>query len=139
MQTIKYDFMEVYYVHISPPKNNIYLCVLQARVCQDLHCVIFLFLAFLVFIFLVFYNVHEFFFRDFTYLKERKSMHKQGEGTGEGEADSLCQAGSPTRAWSQDSGIMTWAEGRRLIYWDTQAPPCIIFIFKCYINKNIKT
>ena len=36
-----------------------------------------------------------------------------------------------------DPGSMTWAEGRRLTYWATQAPLNIIS-FKKYTNQNHK-
>ena len=55
------------------------------------------------------------------FLRERVSIregkHEQGIGR-EGEAD---VAGSQ-QTQSQDPGIMTWAKGRCLTYWATQAP-----------------
>ena len=76
---------------------------------------------------------HFFFFLKilFIYLRERVSAQAGEEAEGEGEVDSLLSREPDVGAWSQDPGIMTWAEGRCLTDWATQAPlghffgPCI--------------
>ena len=45
-----------------------------------------------------------------------------GNGRGWGRSRPLTEQGAPCRAWSQDSEIMTWAEGRHLTDWTTQGP-----------------
>lgn len=50
--------------------------------------------------------------------------------------------GSPTRAQSQDSGIVTWAEGegRHLTHWATQVThlfiSCVLSWLYCVLNRN---
>ena len=41
---------------------------------------------------------------------------------GGGQRKKQTEQGVGGRAQSQDPGIMTWAEGRHLTYWATQAP-----------------
>ena len=53
---------------------------------------------------------HSLFLKDFIYLF-MKDTQKEAETQAEGEAGSLW--GPWCRTWSQDSGITTWAEGRR--------------------------
>ena len=62
---------------------------------------------------------------------QRKREQKQGEwqAEGEGEAGSLLSREPQHRAQSQGPEIMTWAKGRRLINWATQATPTS-FLFK---------
>ena len=52
----------------------------------------------------------------FIYLTERERAAE-----GEGEADFPAEQGAQCGTQSQDPGIMTWAKGRRLIHWATQA------------------
>ena len=54
----------------------------------------------------------------FIYLIERKSLSQEEE---QREKQTPCWAGAYHGAWSQDPGFMTWAEGRRLTNWATQA------------------
>ena len=59
----------------------------------------------------------------FPYIRERERVHKwRGAAEREGEADSLAEQETWCGAQSQDCGIMTWAEGRRLTHWATQVP-----------------
>ena len=55
--------------------------------------------------------------------------YKQGGGAeGEGEAGSPAEQGARHGAQSQDPGIMTWAEGRCLTDWATQARLLLVFL-----------
>ena len=69
-------------------------------------------------------QVDFFFFKFYFWEKVREKEHEWGERSeGQGEADSSLSTephGCKTR--SQDPGIMTWAEGRCLTNWATQAP-----------------
>ena len=58
----------------------------------------------------------------FIYLREQEweGEHKQGEHRGRGRSRFPAEQGAG--AWSQDSGIMTWAKGRCLPNWATQVP-----------------
>ena len=62
------------------------------------------------------------------YLYDREREHKQAEQQAEGD-DEVEASSPPSRepvAPSQDPRTMTWAEGRHLTDWDTQA--CQVFI-----------
>ena len=78
------------------------------------------------------YKIHKFpsvffyfFLLFFIYLRERAHEREcerervQAVGRGKGRTT---KQGAQWRAWSQDPGIMTWAESRRLTDWATQAP-----------------
>ena len=59
-------------------------------------------------------------FQDFyLFIWERVSEDKRGEGLSEKEQQ--------TPHWSQDPGIKTWAKGRGLTDWATQAPGDLYF------------
>ena len=61
-----------------------------------------------------------FFFEDFTYLFERESRQRGSRRRGRSRLPA--KQGTPPGAQSQDPRIVTWAEGRRLTHWATQAP-----------------
>ena len=65
----------------------------------------------------------------FIFLRERESKH---EHRGRRRSRLPAEQGTWCRAWSQDSEIMTWAEGRRLPDWATQEPLPLSFEVVCY-------
>ena len=76
-------------------------------------------------------------FKDFIYLRERESTRK-GRGRGRRRSRLPTEQGSQCGVRSQDSGIITWAEGRCLTDWATQvlpgSPPICLRYFRlhCY-------
>ena len=56
------------------------------------------------------------------YLTQRASEHKGGRIRRRGRSKLPAEQGAYCGAPSQDPGIMTWAEGRHLTDWATQAP-----------------
>ena len=76
-----------------------------------------------------------FFFKDFIYLFESQWAQREHElGEGEEEADSPPKQLPQCRALSQDPGIRTWAEGRRLTDWAIQVP-LSTYIFNILCDK----
>jgi len=69
----------------------------------------------------------------FIYLTERAREHKQGERQREREQQAPRWAGSPRGAWSW---VMTWAEGKRLTSWATQASPEWLYLTRKYILQG---
>ena len=68
----------------------------------------------------------DFFKKILWHIREKVSktehMRKQGEREGDGEADTPLSREPYSGAPSQDPGIMTWAEGRRVPDGATQVP-----------------
>ena len=59
----------------------------------------------------------------FIYLTERMCAQAgKAAGRGRGRSRLPAEQGAQCGAWSQDSGIMTWAESRGSTQWATQAP-----------------
>ena len=70
----------------------------------------------------------------FIYLTNWERKRAQaGERAGEGEADSPQSREPDTGLDTRTIRIMSWAEGRCLTYWATQAPPKVVF--KLTMNK----
>jgi len=55
------------------------------------------------------------------YLRERVHAHAHERGGREGQKERDKQTPRWVWTWSQDPEVMTWAEGRRLTDWATQA------------------
>ena len=66
--------------------------------------------------------------RFYLFIWESERAQAGGAAEGEEEAGSLLSREAQRGIRSQDPGIMTWAEGRRLTNWATQAPQfCFVF------------
>ena len=70
----------------------------------------------------------------FMSLRERERECKQAH-RGRGRRRLPTEQGASFGAWSQDPGISTWAEGRRLTDWATQAPLLILFATKVFYDQ----
>ena len=55
-------------------------------------------------------------------------MLEGGERQREREKQTSSEQGAQVRARSQDSGFMTWAEGRHLTDWAPQKPPYLVIL-----------
>ena len=63
----------------------------------------------------------------FIYLRQRAEVRRKVKGRGRNRL--LAHQGAQIGVWSQDPGILTWAQGRHFTYWATQVPQKFPFLF----------
>ena len=79
-----------------------------------------------------------FFLRFYLFERESKREHEWGRGEGQREKQTLSWARTHHGAWSQDTEIMTRAEGRYLTNWLMQVP-LFLGILTLHIHSPVKT
>ena len=65
--------------------------------------------------------------RFYLFESERGRKYKWRKGRGRGKSRLPFEQGARCGAWSQNPEMMTWAKGRHLTAWNTQAPQNVSF------------